>query len=123
MLRVAILVVAAVFFAGMGVYGLVAPARLVAPFLLRAETSEGRSEVRAVYGGFGIAVAGLLGWASVADPGGVSTGVVVTVGVALGGMAFGRIVSRIVDPATPFYPVGLYLLVEAVGAAGLLAVA
>ncbi|WP_405183543.1 hypothetical protein OG225_14285 [Nocardia sp. NBC_01377] len=46
-----------------------------------------------------------------------------TVGVALGGMAFGRIVSRIVDAATPFYPVGLYLLVEADGAAGLPAVA
>ncbi|WP_442942185.1 hypothetical protein [Nonomuraea sp. NBC_00507] len=43
----------AVFFAGMGVYGLVAPGTLVAPFGIRVPSAGGRNEVRAVYGGFG----------------------------------------------------------------------
>ncbi|MEV4179315.1 DUF4345 family protein [Nonomuraea sp. NPDC049709] len=43
--------VVAVFFAGMGVYGLVAPGKLVAQFGLRVTSADGRNEVRAVYGG------------------------------------------------------------------------
>lgn len=116
------LIVAGVFFAGMGVYGLVAPARLVAPFGLSADSAHSRSEVRAVYGGFGLAIAGVLGWAATGT-GGARTGAVAAVGVALAGMAFGRVVSRAVDTATPFYPIGFYFLVEAIGATALLLVA
>lgn len=113
-----VIVGVAVFFLGMGVYGLVAPAALVRPFGMTADGPESRSEVRAVYGGFGVAVAALLG-AAAFDVGGIRTGAVIAVAVALAGMAFGRLVSRGVDTSTAFYPVWFYFCVE-VAAAGLL---
>lgn len=113
-----VILVVAVFFLGMGLYGLVAPSALVRPFRMVADAPESRSEVRAVYGGFGVAVAGLLG-AAAFDVGGIRTGAVVAVAVALAGMAFGRLVSRLVDARTAFYPVWFYFCVEVV-AAGLL---
>jgi len=113
------IVVVAVLFLGMGVYALIAPTHLAAPFH-QVATPEGRSEVRAVYGGFGIAVAAMLGVATV-DPGDIRRGVVVTVAAALAGMALGRIVSRAVGDRTRFYPVWFYGCIEAVGAAVLAA--
>ena len=50
-------------------------------------------------------------------------GILITVGVALAGMALGRIVSAMVDARTPFYPNWFYFIVEAVAAAALFAVA
>jgi hypothetical protein len=38
---------------------------------------------------------------------------VIAVGAALAGMAFGRLVSAVVDDRTAFYPNWFYLLVEA----------
>ncbi len=49
-------------------------------------------------------------------------GILITVGAALAGMAFGRIVSAVVDDRTPFYPNWFYCIVEAVAAAALFAV-
>ncbi|MGE2721006.1 DUF4345 family protein [Mycolicibacterium celeriflavum] len=114
----AVVAIVAVFFAGMGIYGLVAPDALVRPFGTTLGGATARAEVRAVYGGFGLAVAGVLAYAVIGG-GGVRTGVVLTVGVALAGMAFGRVVSVVVDRRTPFYPNWFYLLVEAVAAAAL----
>ncbi|GAB2769663.1 hypothetical protein GCM10027199_51010 [Amycolatopsis magusensis] len=108
----------AAFFLAMGAYALAAPAALVRPFRITADTPESRSEVRAVYGGFGLAVAAVLVLA-VVDGGEFRRGVVVTVALALAGMAAGRVVSRLVDKATRFYPIWFYFGVEAV-AAGLL---
>jgi hypothetical protein len=55
---IAVIVVVAVFFLGMGIYALAAPAALVRPFGITLGESTSRSEVRAVYGGFGLAA----GW-------------------------------------------------------------
>lgn len=107
--------VIAVFFLGMGIYALLAPAQLAAPFHLRVATPEARSEVRAVYGGFGIAMAVVLGFAAI-DLGHLRAGIVVTVAAALAGMALGRIVSGLVGCRTRFYPVWFYCCVEAAGA-------
>jgi short-subunit dehydrogenase len=52
-------------------------------------------------------------------PGPVRTGILITVGAALAGMAFGRLVSAVFDERTPFYPNWFYCLVEAVAAAAL----
>ena len=82
-----------------------------------ADGPESRSEVRAVYGGFGLAIAAVLGLA-LAVPG-LRIGVVLTVAFALGGMAVGRVLSRLVDRPTAFYPIWFYFLVEAV-ASGLI---
>ncbi len=110
--------VVALFFLGMGIYALAAPAALIRPFRITADTPESRSEVRAVYGGFGIAVAAALGVA-VFHGGDLRQGVLLTVALALTGMAAGRVFSRLVDRATAFYPIWFYCCVEIV-AAGLL---
>jgi hypothetical protein len=118
---VAVIAVIGVFFAGMGIYALAAPAAIIRPFGITLGEAASRSEVRAVYGGFGLAIAGVLVFAIV-DQGDIRTGILITVGVALAGMAFGRIVSAVVDTRTAFYPNWFYCLVEAVAAAGLFAI-
>jgi hypothetical protein len=118
---VAVIIVIAVFFLGMGVYALAAPAALIRPFGVTLESPVSRSEVRAVYGGFGLAIAAVLGYAAFRS-GDVQKGILITVGVALAGMALGRIVSALVDARTPFYPNWFYFIVEAVAAAALFAV-
>ena len=107
-------IIVAVFFAGMGVYGLIAPNRLVAPFGIALQSVTSRAEVRAVYGGFGVAIAGVLGIAAIkAD---LRVGILVTVAAALGGMAFGRLTS-LLDGRSSFYPNWFYFGVESAAAA------
>jgi Domain of unknown function (DUF4345) len=117
---VAVIGVIAVFFVGMGLYALAAPAALIRPFGVTPETPTSRSEIRAVYGGFGLAIAAVLACAAV-EPA-HRTGILITVGAALAGMAFGRIVSAVIDERTPFYPNWFYFIVEAAAAAALFAV-
>jgi hypothetical protein len=118
---VVVIGVIAVFFLGMGIYALAAPAALVRPFGITLGESASRSEVRAVYGGFGLAIAGVLVFAAV-EQGDIRTGILIAVGAALAGMAFGRFVSAVVDDRTAFYPNWFYCLVEAVAAAALFAI-
>jgi hypothetical protein len=118
MLPAWVILAGAAFFGGMGLLGLVAPARLVRPFGIEVAGAEGRTEVRAVYGGFGVAIAGLL-VAAFLDADGIRRGAVVAVAVALAGMAAGRLVGRVVDRPSAFYPIWFYFWVELV-AAGLL---
>jgi hypothetical protein len=106
----------AVFFLAMGVYALLAPAALARPFRITIDTPEARSEIRAVYGGFGIAVAAVLTVAAL-NVGDLRTGIAMTVAAALAGMALGRLLSRLADEPTAFYPIWFYFCVEAVGAA------
>ncbi|MFF5213520.1 DUF4345 family protein [Streptosporangium sp. NPDC000396] len=117
-----VIAVVAVFFLGMGVYGLVAPAALIRPFRIVADSAEARTEIRAVYGGFGVAVAGLLA-AAATDAGGIRRGAVISVAVALLGMALGRLVARVVERPSAFYPSWLYFWVEIAGGGALLATA
>jgi hypothetical protein len=112
----AAIVIVGVFFLGMGGYALVSPAALARPFRIVVDSAESRSEIRAVYGGFGIAIAAVLGVAAF-DLGGIRTGAMITVAAALSGMALGRLLSRVVDQRTSFYPVWFYFGVEAVAAA------
>jgi len=110
----------AIFFVGMGVLALLAPDRIVAIFGTTALTADGRNEVRAVYGGFGIAVGLLLALA----PGSAALrpGVIASVAVALLGMAGGRLVAALVERPSRFYPCWFYCAAEA-GMAGLLLMA
>ena len=116
-----VIVLAAVFFLGMGCFALARPAALIRPFGITLPIPESRAEVRAVYGGFGLAIAGVLALA--ASDAALRDGIVITVAAALGGMAFGRLVSGVVDRPTAFYPNWFYFLVEVVAAAALLWVA
>ncbi|MGW0864543.1 DUF4345 family protein [Streptomyces sp. NPDC002611] len=108
--------IVALFFLGMGLFGLVAPRALIRPFGIELSVPEARAEVRAVYGGFGVAVGALLTWAVLGGSGGVRSGVVLTVAVSLAGMAFGRLVARVVERPSAFYPSWFYFWVETVGA-------
>jgi hypothetical protein len=120
-LGTAVIVVIAVFFLGMGIYALATPDALVRPFGITLGQSASRSEVRAVYGGFGLAIAGVLLYAVVQPE--HRAGILITVGAALAGMALGRLISAVVDTRTAFYPNWFYCLVEIIAAAALLAVA
>jgi Domain of unknown function (DUF4345) len=118
---VAIIGVSAMFFLGMGVYALAAPAALVRPFGTTLGGAASRSEVRAVYGGFGLAIAGVLVYAALAD-GDIRAGILIAVAAALGGMAFGRVAAAVLGDRTSFYPNWFYCLVEAVAATALFGV-
>lgn len=107
-----------VFFLGMGVFALARPAALIRPFGITLPIPESRAEVRAVYGGFGLAIAGVLALAAV-DPA-LRDGILITVAAALGGMALGRVVSGVVDAPKAFYPNWFYFIVEVVAAAALM---
>ena len=111
--------VVAIFFAGMGAYALAWPARVLALFGTTGLTPEGRNEVRAVYGGFGLAVAGLLcaalrgaNWAP---------GAFLALAVALFGMAAGRLVSLAVDRSIGRFPLLLIFVEISLGGMLLLA--
>ena len=113
-----VIAVVGVFFLGMGIYGLVAPERLIKPFGIALDRPEARAEVRAVYGGFGVAIAGVLGYAVLHPQ--LRAGIALTVAVALAGMALGRVVSALCGDRTRFYPNWFYFAVEALAAAALL---
>ena len=104
------------FFA-MGLGALVAPNKVTDQFGIHPLGVDGRNEVRAVYGGFGIAIAGVLAWALL-NPAVLAT-ICATVAIALVGMAVGRIISMFCDKGMSRVTAA-YLGIEVI-AAGLLA--
>jgi len=101
----------AVAFALMGIGALVRPTVVTRQFGIPALTPEGRSEVRAVYGGFGLAVAAML-VVAITSPD-LRAGIAITVAVALFGMAVGRVVSAVIDRSLSKVA-ALYLVIEVV---------
>ena len=112
-----VIVIVAVFFLGMGVFALARPAAMIRPFGITLPIPESRAEVRAVYGGFGLAIAGVLALA--ARDAALRDGILITVAAALAGMAFGRLVSGVIDRPKAFYPNWFYFIVEIAAAAAL----
>lgn len=108
--------VAALFMLGMGLCALVRPAFVVTFVGLVPSTADARNEVRAVYGGFGVAMAALLVFTS--GDATLRPGVLLAVAAALLGMAAGRVISMIGE-RTGRWPV-VFLVVEAVLGAWLL---
>ena len=53
-MTIAVIAVIGVFFAGLGCYALAAPTAIIRPFGITLGEAASRSEVRAVYGGFGL---------------------------------------------------------------------
>jgi hypothetical protein len=102
----------AVFFLAMGAVALAAPARILAPFGVAIETPNGRTEVRAVYGGFGIAIGVLLFVALWTES--IRDGVFIAVAVALAGMAGGRLFSSMVGDRPTVWPSWAFFTVELV---------
>src|SRR5437867_1678417 len=108
-------VLVALFFLGMGLVGLAAPERISATFGTPALSPEGRNEVRAVYGGFGMAIGALLLVAPTLP------GVPLCIAVALAGMAGGRLVGAALERPRRFYPCWFYFVLEVLMAVALLA--
>ena len=102
----------AALFALMGVLSFARPLDVVRQFGVRELNADGRNEVFAVYGGFGLAMAGVLVIA-VAVPV-LRSGVTLALALALGGMAFGRLVSPAVEGRIGRFP-RLYLIIELIG--------
>jgi hypothetical protein len=107
----------ALFFLGMGVVALADPARITAIFGMPALTAEARNEVRAVYGGFGVAMAAVL-FAALRLPT-IRPGVLLCAAAALAGMAGGRIVAAAIERPRSLYPSWFYCALEALMAAAL----
>ena len=108
---------AALGFALMGLGALFKPSLVTVQFGIPTLTAAGRNEVRAVYGSFGVTMAAVLMLALTrAD---LRAGILLTLGGALAGMAGGRALSAAIDRRIDKGPL-LYLLLEAVIAAGLL---
>ena len=107
-----ILIALAPAFALMGIGALVSPTVVTRQFGIPSLTPDGRSEVRAVYGGFGLAVAGALVYAVVNTD--LREGIALTVAIALFGMAAGRLVSAAIDRSLSKVA-ALYLVIEVIG--------
>ncbi len=103
----------AAMFLGMGLAALVKPAFIGTFFDVQFDSADGRNEVRAVYGGFGIAMAAALALA-LQEPG-LRPGVLIAVALALAGMAIGRLLSALIE--RPGLWPWFFCAVEASGAA------
>lgn len=110
----------AAFFLGMGLTALTRPAHVVDRFGTEVETLDGRSEVRSVYGGLGIAVAFLLVWAILTDGRG-ELWIPSVIAVLCFGMAVGRLVSLVADRTRGSAIVWRYVGLELALAASLFA--
>ena len=109
--------IGALGFGFMGFGALVRPEQVTRQFGIAALDIDGRNEVRAVYGGFGLVMAVILAFVAVEDE--YRTGVALTVALALVGMALGRAISAGIDASITRVPL-LYLIIELIGAAILL---
>jgi len=107
-----------VFFLGMGLFGLVRPRALVGIFGGDAPTPASRSEVRAVYGGFGVAVAACLATVDRWSPE-ARAGVYQCLAIGVGGMAIGRVIGACVERERRPFPTWVFVGVELCLAAAL----
>lgn len=87
------------------------PARVPGVFGGTAGTPEARTEVRAVYAGIPLALAGSLAAASGSAPG--DDAVLRTVGAASAGMAVARLAGCVAERRLTVWPTGAFLALEA----------
>lgn len=109
MLFIALVINAAGFFF-MGVVALAMPERVTGQFGIPILNANGRNEIRAVYGGFGIAVSAALASALALPT--WRAPAAIAVAIALGGMALGRLFSAILDQQIGRFPL-FYGMIEA----------
>jgi hypothetical protein len=107
----------ALFFAAMGIQALGWPESILANFGVATLPADARNEVRAVYGGYGVAIALLLGFSLVSRESGQA--LLLAVAVSVLGMAGGRVYSFAIESAEGSTPL-LFLGVELALAAALL---
>lgn len=103
----------ALFFFGMGVQALARPQSITKMFGLPQVPADSRTEVRSVYGGFGLAAGAVLVWAW-QHPGAEAKGVYLATAVAFAGWAGGRLVGAVIERSTTFFPTWFFFLEELV---------
>ncbi len=111
---------AGLFYLTLGTAALIRPETLLSGFGIGVQGRDGRNEIRAVYGGFPLAVAGLLGFSLLYAR--LSDGVLLALAVATLGMAAGRIISALIDRGIGRLPaifIGIEVLVAAMIAASM----
>jgi len=91
-----------IFFLVMGICSIIRPNSIVSFVELIPQTVNARNEVRAVYGGFGIAISILLVLAAYNEN--IKMGILLTVAGSLVGMASGRIISMFIE-RPGFWPI------------------
>lgn len=99
---------AALFFGVIGLAAIAKPQTLLQGFGIEAKEPESRNEIRGVYGGFPIAVAALLLF-SLTRPD-LSDGILFALALSSAGMAFGRIVSALIDRNLGKHPATFLIL-------------
>jgi hypothetical protein len=99
----------ALFFLVMGVTALGDPLTPISFFGLTDITPDFRNEVRAIYGGFGLAVCGVLILSMFVDE--LRLGVRAAIATSVLGMALGRVISYALESPDGIYP-GIFLVVE-----------
>jgi hypothetical protein len=109
--------VVAIGFLVMGLIAFASPAFVTGLFGTTEPTVDGRNEVRAVYGGAGLAIAALVAVAPHWPRFG--PGILLTVALWLFGMALGRVISRAADGGAGFYP-WLFFALEIVAGGALI---
>jgi len=109
----AAVILVALAFAVMALAALIRPASIGRYFDVRFDSVDGRNEVRAVYGGFGLAMAAVLLLALGAP--GLRDGILLTVALALAGMALGRVIGALVDRRLGRWPL-VFGIIELAGA-------
>ena len=110
---------AGLFYCALGLAALARPATLLGGFGLAVIERDARNEVRAVYGGFPLAAAALVGWCLTATV--HAAGILLALAVATLGMALGRLVSAVIDRGIGPLPtlfIGIELIVAALLAVG-----
>ena len=95
MIGLILVLVVSVFFFAMGAVALATPAAFLLRFGSKVLGPDGKREVRAVYGGFGLAMAGILIFGLYVPE--YRSGIFLSLGVALMGMVGGLIISAIID--------------------------
>ncbi len=110
---------AGLFYLALGLTAIARPATLLGDFGFPARGADARNEVRAVYGGFPLAVAGLVAWSLSGATHG--QGILIALAAASLGMALGRVVSAVIDRGIgrlPLLFIGIELALAAMLAAG-----
>lgn len=114
------IIAAALFYALIGVNAVLKPRDLLQGFGIKAETADSRNEIRAVYGGFPLVVAGLLLFSLTGSE--LGDGILFALALASAGMAGGRIASAAIDRRmgrNPAIFTALELIVAALIATGI----
>ncbi len=108
------IIASALFYAVIGVNAVLRPRDLLQGFGITAESADSRNEIRAVYGGFPLVVAGLLLFSLGGSE--LGPGILFALALASAGMAGGRIVSAVIDRRMGRHP-AIFTVLELIVAA------